>query len=225
MKARKIICFILGRYARFTLWFMGIKVNRNIMEKAIERNYLNVSNHLSYTDILVICAFYPSCFVTSTEMRDTPFLGLICKLAGCVFVERRNKDNIGLEIEEITNTLASGLSVVIFPEATSTNGEEVIRFRRPLFKAALDSNVAIKPFTINYRYLDGDMVSLKNRDCIFWYGDMTFLNHLWGIFKIEKINVELTVGQAINCKNKVDYSALAEQSHRLVSSYYRPIVV
>ncbi len=228
MGARKIICGILGAYARFACWFMGIRVKRvgeNEQEEQRRINNLIVSNHLSYTDVLVICAYYPACFVTSVEIRDTPFLGHICKLGGCVFVERRNKRNLGTEIQEVTDALKTGLDVVIFPEATSTNGAEVIRFRRPLFKAAIDSKISIKPITINYRYLDGKEVNLENRDIVFWYGDMTFADHLWGFLKLKKIEVDLCVGKDLQIGEEADYGILAEESHKRVSSLYRPVLV
>jgi 1-acyl-sn-glycerol-3-phosphate acyltransferase len=224
MGARRLICHILGAYARFALWFMGFEVTQEIKEAKGKDNYLFVSNHLSYTDVLVVCGYYPSCFVTSVEMRDTPFLGQICKLGGCVFVERRNKSNLGQEVAEITEALKAGLDVVIFPEATSTNGEEVIRFRRPLFKSAIDSKISVKPLTINYRYLDDEPVTCKNRDKVFWYGDMTFADHLWGVFSIRKIKVDLTVGESLKVGEEQDHGVLAELSHSRVRSSYRPVL-
>lgn len=225
MAARKILCRIIAAYARFACWFMAIDVTRkgNFNDED-KMNSLIVSNHLSYTDILVVCSFYPSCFVTSVEIRDTPFLGHICKLAGCLFVERRNKKNLGSEVVDITNALKDGLDVVIFPEATSTNGEEVIRFRRPLFRAAIDANIPVKPLTINYRKLDDEEVTLKNRDSVFWYGDMTFIDHLWGFLKFKKIEVDLHIGEKLMIGEECDHGILAEQSHTLVSSNYRPVL-
>lgn len=221
MGARRIIRKIVSKFANFTRWFMGIRVNRIIDEDISgDEAYLIVSNHLSYTDMLAITSYYPCCFVTSVEMKNIPFLGQICILAGCVFVERRNKKNLGAEVQEITDALKSGLSVVIFPEATSTNGEEVIRFRRPLFRSALDSKVNVKPLTINYRTIEGEPVSLKNRDSVFWYGDMTFADHLWGVFKSKYIEVDLSVGKSIETNGFEEPGLLAEKSHDVVSGRY-----
>lgn len=225
MGARRRIGRLLTAYAKFACWFMGIKVTIKGTLKAEDINNLIVSNHLSYTDILVICSHFPCCFVTSVEMRDTPFLGHICKLAGCVFVERRNKRNLGQEVKEITDALKAGLDVVIFPEATSTNGEEVIRFRRPLFRSAVDSKIPVKPLTINYRFLDGEEVTLKNRDKVFWYGDMTFTDHLWNFLKFKNIDVDLCVGENLAVAEEQDHDVLAEQSHQFVCRHYRPVVV
>lgn len=221
MGARRIINKLVTSYARFCCWFMGIKVKRNIEEEFQDgESYLVVSNHLSYTDILAICAYYPSCFVTSVEMRDTPVLGHICKLAGCVFVERRNKKNLGVEVQEITEALSKGLNVVIFPEATSTNGEEVIRFRRPLYRSAIDSGRRVKPLAVNYKTLEGHPVSLANRDLVFWYGDMTFADHLWGVFKLKYLEVELFVGKSLSIEEGDDHATLAERSFEVVSKNY-----
>jgi len=225
MEARKHLSKLISRFARFTCWFMGIKVKRNIHQEAIPgENYLVVSNHLSYTDILAIVSYYPACFVTSVEMRDVPVLGHICKLAGCVFVERRNKENLGNEVKEITDALENGLNVVIFPEATSTNGEDVIRFRRPLFRSAIDSKTKVKPLTVNYKTLSGTPVTLENRDRVFWYGDMTFADHLWGIFQFKEIEVELTVGNSLTISEGISHSDLAEISHQTVRSFYQPVI-
>ena len=224
MQARKKIARLISAYARFACWFMGIIVSLKGAERLKQGNNLIVSNHLSYTDILVICSYFPACFVTSVEMRDTPFLGHICKLAGCVFVERRNKKNLGNEVKEITDALKAGLDVVIFPEATSTNGEEVIRFRRPLFRSAIDSQIPVKPLTLNYRALDNVEVSLRNRDEVFWYGDMTFVDHLWNFFKHGEIAVDLWVGEDLKIGDEVDHGILAEQSHAKVKSHYRQVL-
>ena len=224
MRARGIICHILKFYASFACWFMGIKVKTSKSFEGVsyskKENYLVVSNHLSYTDILALCSHFPACFVTSMEMKKAPFLGQICILGGCVFVDRKSKRNLSLEVQEITDALKEGLDIVIFPEATSTNGEDVIRFRKPLFKAAIDARVKVRPFSINYTKIDKEEVSLKNRDQVFWYGDMTFLDHLWGIFKIAKLEVELIEGAAIEAHLYEEPGDLALAAHKVVKESY-----
>ncbi len=207
MKARRILCAIVSFYCRVGLLLFGINVTENYKANKlglVDKNFLIVSNHMSYMDILIMCSRHPACFVTSVEMRDIPFLGHMCKLAGCVFVERRNKKNLGLEVEEITEALKSGLNVVIFPEATSTNGEQVIRFKRPLFNASLESNIPVLPMTVNYNKMDGKKIDRSNRDYICWYGDMTFFDHLLKLCTITKTEASLTIGEAINPESYKD---------------------
>lgn len=226
MSTRKVINSLLLKYSRFYCWFMGIRVKKIIEEDfKDEESYLVISNHLSYTDIIVIVSQHKCSFVTSVEIKKTPFLGQICQLAGCLFVERRSRKKLGSEVKELSDALRSGLNVVVFPEATSTNGEEVIRFKRPLFRAAIESGVNVKPVTLNYRAIDGVSVTHANRDAVFWYGDMAFASHLWGVFQSRYIDVDITVGKEIKVSENADHSELAEEGHRSVSTHYHNIQI
>lgn len=204
------------------LKLMGIEVETKDLERTEKRGKLLVGNHMSYIDVLFTAAINPGCFVTSVEMKKTPFLGQICQLGGCVFVERRNKKNLKNEIREITESLKNGLDVYVFPEATSTNGDEVIRFRRPLFNAAIEAGVEILPLTINYNKLNDIEVNEGNRDYICWYGDMTFFDHLWNLFAIRRIDVSVDFHPRIEQTPSIEALELAEKSHDLVKSSFRP---
>jgi 1-acyl-sn-glycerol-3-phosphate acyltransferase len=217
---------ILNRFLKFYST-LGCKIlvidPKHRLEELKERdNFLIVANHLSYTDVLAICSELPACFVTSVEIRDTPFLGHICKLGGCLFVERRSRQNLSKEIKEITDALENGLNVCIFPEATSTNGAEVLRFKRPLFKAAIESGKKVLPLTLNYTQIGTDKVDISNRDKVCWYGDMTFFPHLWGVLGSGKIDVDVHASEPIETHPELDMTELSVEAHRRVSSKLRP---
>lgn len=214
---------MISGYCNLGLKILGIEVEWKGQVDPKE-NHLIVSNHLSYTDILALAATVPSSFVTSVEIKNTPVLGNIVKAAGCLFVERRNKDNIGKEVAEITEALAKGFNVTIFPEATSTNGESVLRFRRPLYEAALQSGKKVLPLCINYKSIDGEKITMANRDLAFWYGDMEFLPHLWNLALHKNIVIEITVLDEITMKESLNVDDLATTSHEAVSKAYRPVL-
>ena len=199
------------------LKILGIEVQ--IDGQFSQKNYLIVSNHLSYLDVLILASQKPSCFVTSKEIEKTPFLGHICRLAGCLFVDRKNKKNLRGEISELREALASGLNVTVFPEATSTNGDEVLNFRRPLFESSIATGKAILPLTINYISISGKKISLENRDKICWYGDMDFFPHFLNLLNERKVVVEIKVSEPIipHLMNTID---LALQSQKKVSQYF-----
>ena len=156
-------------------------------------------------------------------MKETPFLGKICLLGGCLFVERRSKSGLNNEIKELSEALDDGLSVVIFPEARSTNGEAVIQFKRPLFQAAINSCAHVLPVCLNYKKLDGEKLDLSNRDRVFWYGDMGFLGHALKLFSHKDIQVELTIMPSLNSVEFADKNELAEACYKLVSDEYQNI--
>ena len=128
---------------------------------------LIVCNHLSYIDVLVLSRAFPGLFITSVEVKRSLGLGQITRLAGCLFVERRNRAGLGDETASIAKTLRSGTSVVLFPEGTSTDGKEIRPFRPALFQAAIDARTPIHSFHVRY---DSDQIP--------YYDDMEFLPHL-----------------------------------------------
>lgn len=222
-RARPYLTQVISVTCKLGLKIFNIKVRKTFAPIDMKANYLIVSNHLSYLDILIISSHLPTCFVTSKEMKETPFLGQLCLLGGCLFVERRSKAGLTEEIKELSNALDNGLSVVIFPEATSTNGEAVIRFRRPLFQAAINSCSKVLPVCLNYRTLDGEKLTLKNRDKVFWYGDMGFLGHALTLFTHKDIVAELTIMPSLNSIDYADKNELTEACYKLVSDEYQVI--
>lgn len=215
---------ILAWYGRWGLWVLKVKVNIFGQENIVDKGSgLYVGNHLSYMDVLAFVSHMPACFVTSQEIKETPVLGQICQMAGCLFVERRNKTNIHNEVADIRDGLLHGLNVAIFPEATSTNGEQILRFRRPLFVAAIDAERPVMPFCLNYRKVGGRPIATGNRDQIMWYGDMAFASHLWSLAKSGGIELDLHFLPPIYPQQKMDPTLLAEVSQRSVESIFIPV--
>ena len=216
---------ILKAFSKFGLWVLNVHVNFKDVENlgTAEAGGLFVGNHLSYLDVLVIHSLVPVCFVTSREIRETPVLGIVCQLAGCLFVERRNKSNIRNEVSEIADGLREGLNVAIFPEATSTNGEQILRFRRPLYVSAIDSSRPVVPFCLNYLRVGGAPIDLSTRDKVFWYGDMDFASHLWDLAGSGGVQVDLIFLPALVPGPIDDATALAERSQAAIEAVFCPV--
>lgn len=218
---RKHCAWLLHKISRWGCWVFGFKItSRGECDNTNARSALIVSNHLSYTDILLISAQTPTCFVTSLEIRRTPVLGQICLLAGCLFVDRKNRVNLQKEISDLTEGLRHELNVTIFPEATSTNGESVLRFRRPLFNSAIFANVPVWPLCINYRSIDEREIDLTTRDLVCWYGDMDFLPHLWKLCSAKNINIQLELRPKLLTHGMSDQE-VSELAHKEVSSVFQ----
>lgn len=222
-RARPELIANISRHAKLILKFFNIKVKKLSYMKELDDNYLLVSNHLSYLDIFVIASEFPACFVTSFEMKETPFLGQLCSVGGCLFVERRSKKGISNEVKNLTRALNKNMNVVIFPEATSTNGEQLLKFRRPLFQAAVDANKPILPICLNYKKVDKQNLNLKNRDLVFWYGDQTFFPHFMNLLKVNDIEIELSILDPFFAEGEMTKNELAEMSFQLVQNHYIPI--
>lgn len=212
------------RYGKVGISVLGIEpVIENPEKMRGGQNYLIVANHLSYLDAMILGAFQPMCFITSHEMRKTPVLGQILQLSGCVFVERRNKQNIKNEISEITEALREGFNVVVFAEATSTDGSKVLPFKRSLLAAAIESKTPILPLCLQYEELDGEKVTVKNRDQLCWYGDMDFAPHFYQLAGRNQIKMRVKILDEIPVNETSTRDVLVEKAYAAVSGSYIPI--
>ena len=145
------------------------------------KNYLFVANHMSYIDVLVFSSKLPSVFVTSVDMGEVFFLGTMAELGGSIFVERRNRNQVDRDLSKMTETLKQGFNIVIFPEGTSTNGGQILPFKKSLLMCAVDSERDVIPFAIKFLTIDGEPFGAGNVDKIAWYGDITFVEHFLGL--------------------------------------------
>tara|TARA_Y100000768_G_scaffold389019_1_gene390428 strand:+ start:23442 stop:24224 length:783 start_codon:yes stop_codon:yes gene_type:complete len=221
-RTRMLINLLVSLYSKLLLVFLRTKLTVKDLRGEDREKALIVCNHLSYIDILILSSKIPTCFITSQEIKETPILGQICTLAGCLFVERRSRKNILNEIKEIEVALKNNLNVLFFPEAKSTNGDKVQPFKRSLFQAAINTGHAVLPLTLNYKALDGHPITQENRDLICWYDDMEFAPHLWEVCGLRSLEVELTIHPKISTQETEDDSAkLRDRSFELISGTYK----
>ncbi len=230
VRARRLAARWLHVMCGLALKILGIKVEEIDDSDPLpfgvthREGHLVVSNHLSYLDILVLASLRPMLFVTSNEIRDSGFLGYLAKAGGCHFVERRNRDQIQREVAEIAASLSEGLNVAVFPEATSTNGAQVLPFKVALMDAAIVSGRPLQPFCLNYREIAGRPIGVDNRDEICWYGDMTFFNHLANVARRGDMRVAVTKLSQIHVKPQSDRKSLAAEAYNQITGHYVQIV-
>jgi lyso-ornithine lipid O-acyltransferase len=134
---------------------------------------LIVANHLSYLDIVIFSAAMPCVFVAKEEVAGWPLFGALARLGGTIFLDRESRLSAWDAAEAIDHRLADGAAVLMFPEGTSTDGGEVMRFHSTLFAPAVDAGLAVTPAAVFYE----PKRKGAERD-LCWYGDETFLPHL-----------------------------------------------
>jgi len=187
---------------------------------AQNKNYFMVCNHMSYLDLIFLGSGEPSVFVTSVEMRDTPFLGDIAKLGGAYFVERRDRSKIPGEVKELAELMRGGFNVFVFPEATSTHGMHILPFKKAMFTAALEAQVDILPICLRYEEVDGEPFNEHNKEKICWYGDMAFLPHFKNVMGLKQLKVTVTYLEPLSLAEYPDRTLLAEAAHQRISQHY-----
>lgn len=118
------------------------------------KSYVFVSNHESMFDVFVIYGWLPVIFkwLMKAELRKVPFVGIACKAAGHIFVDRTHAKASVASIAEIEKQLKDGVCTVIFPEGTRSKDGKLGRFKRGAFQIALDLSLPVVPISLSGCY-------------------------------------------------------------------------
>lgn len=147
-KARK---FVSG-FFRTELKIAGCKVTVLGQENIPQDGpALFVGNHRSYFDILVYheAIGKPLGYLAKKEMEKIPLLPLYMRDIGCLFLDRDDiKQGLAI-IKQGTEYMKLGHSMVVFPEGTRNQGEELLPFREGGYKMAEKSKSPLVPVAIS----------------------------------------------------------------------------
>ncbi|MGH7827450.1 MAG: lysophospholipid acyltransferase family protein [Candidatus Binatia bacterium] len=204
----KIISRMTRNFTFLVRTILNIKVTVVGDERPSERGgYVIISNHLSYVDGIVLGSIFPIVFVSKKEVKRWPIIGEWNSLCGTIFIDRKRKEKVPSLVEEMTRKLKQEANILLFPEGTSTDGERMLPFQTAPLAAPLRSRSTIVPVTLAYKSIEEKPVTVANRDLIYWYGDMEFLNHFWKLISLRSMEVLVTIQPRIECFRYDDNSA------------------
>ena len=173
---------------------------------------LFVSNHASYLDIPVLGAIIPAAFIAKAEVRDWPLIGFLAEQQKTVFIERR-ATRVSSQRNYLRERLEAGQNLVLFPEGTSSDGLKALPFKSSLFSIVEDMphghHVTVQPISITCTELDGLPLTRGMRHLYAWFGDMTFVGHLWNVFKFGHFTVDLVFHEPVTIDHFNDRKSLA----------------
>lgn len=173
----------LHRWCRFATRVLGIRLKISGCPPA---HGLLVCNHLSYLDIIVLCAVAPCVFVAKRDVAHWPVFGWLAQATGTIFVDRRSRIGAGRVADRMREALASQVLLVLFAEGTSSDGTTVLPFKSALLEPAVQSCCNITAGAIDYSLKNG---SVANEVC--YWRDMTLVPHLLNLFTKPAIGAKL----------------------------------
>jgi lyso-ornithine lipid O-acyltransferase len=222
-RRRSLLIKNLSRVSRFMLNLLGVRVHVKHHERLRENTTarLVVANHLSYIDILVIAAVAPSVFITSVELGSTLVLGILARMGGSIFIERRRAPHLRREIPIIVRILQSGVPVTLFPEGTTSNGNSVQPFKNSFFQASILARTDILPLCLRYTGVNGEPLKASNRDLVFYYGDASFGQHFPRLLALTSLSVEVIPLKIIHVREGDSRKELAIRACDAISKAYQ----
>jgi len=210
--------------SRFLIWYfrisariIGMRVRLIGVPGASGRPVIFVSNHTSWLDIPALGSVLTASFVAKAGVAKWPVIGTMAKLFRSVFVSRQ-KSTLAQESGEIRARLDAGDSLILFPEATSSDGARVLPFRSSFFALATSPNPPLfQPVSVVYDQLAGLPANRSTRPVFAWYGDMRLPPHFWHLVRQPSFRCTILLHPPLDPANFAGRKDLALAAHRAVA--------
>jgi 1-acyl-sn-glycerol-3-phosphate acyltransferase len=201
----------LSRVALCHAKWIGLRIR---VHGEIPRKGLIVANHVSYLDIVALSAAAACAFVSKREVATWPLFGLYAKCGATIFVDRERRTAVADVANEMRERLDAGVPLTLFPEGTSTGGDDVLPFRSSLFEPVVELACPVTACALRYS-LEGGSVA----DEVAYWRDMTLAPHLLNL--LGKTGVTLDIRFGPSSRRTGDRKTLARDLHAEVRTLLR----
>lgn len=178
-----------------------------------------VSNHLSYVDIPAYRAAVETVFVAKSDIENWFLAGPMVRDMGAIFINRKNRRDIPRAGKEIIKRIETGEGVIVFPEGTSTSGEEVLPFNSSFLEFAAKNNLPVCYAAISYKTSDPEG---KASQFVCWGEEISFIDHMLRMFRLKEFTAVLTFGDEPIIK--ADRKELAHELREKVKEKFVPVI-
>lgn len=154
-----------------------------------------ISNHLSYLDIVVYASLHRCVFVSKSEIEHWPVLGWMTTMSGTVYVERGRGGSALRARASISAAVHEGLSLIFFPEGTTTSGDGVLKFHSGLLGQVIAEELPITAAVIRYQ-LPVQTPAATIRDDVHFWGAAPMLLHIFRLLGLRGLRAEVRFDEA-----------------------------
>lgn len=173
---------------------------------------LGVVNHVSWLDIQVLHSVWAVRFVAKSEVRKWPAIGWLSARTGTLFIDRSTRRTSTRINQSIHQAFADGDAVAVFPEGTTTSGDELLRFHASLLQPAIDEEALLSPVAIRYLDMPGNI-----ERAVAYVGDMSLMQSIAAIVSVPRIRAQVRFLPVINSRGKTRRE-LAAAAHASIAS-------
>ena len=213
-------------------FFFGMKTKIKKGKLANIKNLLLVCNHNSYLDVFGLGSLLKINFVAKGDVKKWPLFGTIASLGNTVYISRdRMKagsqvDFMEKELEKRNNPL------LVFPEGTSTDGNEVLPFKSSLFAMfekhigkKNDNQITIQPISIAYTHQGKKKLNNETRKTYAWYiKEQGLIEHMINAVKHSPFTMEVIIHDPIDLSTFKDRKELAKYCHDIVEKGFNELI-
>jgi 1-acyl-sn-glycerol-3-phosphate acyltransferase len=211
------------RQVAFRIWARGFARLAGMTVEVIgpipKPPFFLVANHLSYVDVPAIRAVVEGVFVAKADIRSWPIAGKVISDMGMVFINRESRRDIPRAGSEIISKLSDGEGVIVFPEGTTTKGDDILPFNSSFLQFAAQTDLPVFYVSVSYRTPPGVMPA---SDAVCWWDDTPFFNHMLRLFSVPRFTAILTFGEQPVVST--DRKKLAAELHEKIHEKFIPVL-
>lgn len=178
------------------------------------RPFFVVANHLSYLDIPVLATVLDAIFIAKSDVRRWPLLGPLVARMDTIFVDRSRPRDLVRVQTEMERAWQRGDGLVLFAEGTSSPGAGILPLQPSLLETAARHRWPVTPVTLTYR-------AWRAEQTVCWWGDMTFLDHLYRLLLLPAIDAHIVIGPPLD--PPPDRKQLARLLHAQLTRQFQPV--
>ncbi len=214
---------IYWRQLIFKLWAAAFKRILNMKIEVIgtppKPPFFLVCNHLSYVDIPALRYVADGVFVAKGEIEGWFMAGKMVGDMGNIFINRQKHRDIPRAGKEVIEKLDGGEGVMIFPEGTSTKGEEVLPFNSSFLEFAARTDLPVSYCSISYKTPDGEIPA---SEAVCWWDDTVLINHMFRLFSVREFTAVINFGETTVANS--NRKKLAQELHEKVKEKFIPVI-
>lgn len=136
---------------------------------------LLVANHISWLDIPVMHAARYCRFISKSDVQGWPIVGALATAAGTLYIERESRRDALRMVRSMSEALAAGEVLAVFPEGTTGDGRTLLPFHANLLQAALQADAPVQPVGLRFT----DRASGQTSFAPSFVGDETLIGSVW----------------------------------------------
>jgi len=136
-------------------FYSSFNVKVRYFGEPVANGNMVMANHVSWLDIVVLTGRFPFGFVAKSEVRQWPIFGAAGAAIGTLFINRMSKFAVYRSLPEGQAILRRKQTLAVFPEGTTTHGEQALPFFPMTFEIAVREGALVQPVALRYLNADG----------------------------------------------------------------------
>ncbi len=185
-------------------------IKYDIIGKPCAPGHLVVANHISWIEIVLLLSQQPYSFIAKSEVKKWPIFGFVSRALGTFYIHRENKFAVYRDLPEGQKVLQRGQSLLVFPEGTTTMGDELLPFYPMMFELAVREEKYVQPVAICFYDEHGDRSTAAP-----FVGEESIIDSLIRVAGANSVRAEIHYLPLLDAR-KLDRKQLASKSKQAI---------